>query len=280
MQDSLSLFLDTHRHSDDAQIAHDLVRTAGQLALQMRQEGITTEYKTSISDVVTDADKAAENLVSKALAALRPDDGILGEEGTQRASQSGRTWVIDPVDGTYNFTSGSDYWCSAVALVHGDTSAPDRIELGAVHRPTTDQTWIGGPELPTTCNGAPLNPLAQDGNPTADAPLPGLAEVSLGTYLHPSWMQREEVLKAWLSVAKLPATIRMFGAASVDLALLASGTLGGWLQHSVKDWDWLPGAALVSGVGGTTAAVEAGGVTWKIAGTSGVVSDISRLLIS
>src|SRR5699024_12077401 len=80
------------------------------------EQGISTEQKTSVSDVVTEADRAAEKFVAGVLEAIRAEDGIVGEEGAQRKSQSGRTWVIDPVDGTYNFTNGSDYWCSALAL--------------------------------------------------------------------------------------------------------------------------------------------------------------------
>lgn len=70
---------------------------------------------------------------------LRPDDGVLGEEGAARESSSGRTWVIDPVDGTYNFTSNSDYFCSALALVAGSPSEPDELLFGAVDRPIPGQ---------------------------------------------------------------------------------------------------------------------------------------------
>ncbi|MCF4007568.1 inositol monophosphatase family protein [Corynebacterium uropygiale] len=272
MQESVRTFLDTHDTADDLTLARDVVREAGQLALRMRRQGLTTEFKTSISDVVTEADRAAEHFVSTVLRELRPDDGILGEEGASAPSTSGRTWVIDPVDGTYNFTSDFDYWCSALALVEGPSSAPTRILLGAVHRPSTDHTWVGGPEIPTSCNGEKLPSMSTEGRS------PRLAEISLGTYLHPSWMHRESVLSAWLGVARSPATIRMFGAASVDLALVASGDLGAWMQHSVKDWDWLPGLALVEGVGGVGRGVEAGGVEWKIAGPREIVDEIEALL--
>lgn len=282
MQESVRTFLDSHDTADDLTLARDVVREAGQLALRMRRQGLTTEFKTSISDVVTEADRAAEHFVSTVLRTLRPDDGILGEEGASAPSASGRTWVIDPVDGTYNFTSDFDYWCSALALVEGDASAPQATILGAVHRPTTDHTWVGGPEIPTSCNGERLPRMtppqhADSEEHTREATL---AELSLGTYLHPSWMNRQDVLDVWLSVARSSATIRMFGAASVDLALVASGDLGAWMQHSVKDWDWLPGLALVEGVGGVGRAVEAGGVEWRVAGSAAVVEEMTALLAS
>ena len=113
----------------------------------------TRRRKTSISDVVTAADHAAERLVVDTLAVERPDDGVLGEEGASRAGTSGRTWVIDPVDGTYNFVAGLDWWCSAIALTDGDD-----LVLGAIHHPATGRTFVGGPGLPSTVDGAAAGP--------------------------------------------------------------------------------------------------------------------------
>ena len=61
------------------------------------------------------------------LAAERPDDAVVGEEGASRPGTSGRTWVIDPVDGTYNFARGSDWWCSAIALVSTDPDGEEEV---------------------------------------------------------------------------------------------------------------------------------------------------------
>ena len=86
----------------------------------MRAEGVSARTKENLADLVTEADVAAERLVVDALTRLRPEDGVVGEEGTTRPSRSGRTWVIDPVDGTYNFATGTLYWCSALALRDAD----------------------------------------------------------------------------------------------------------------------------------------------------------------
>src|SRR4051794_13285084 len=97
----------------------------------MLADGLTTEHKTSISDVVSAADHAAEELVVARLRAERPDDGIVGEEGTSDAGR-GRTWYVDPVDGTYNFLSGLSIWCAAIALDE---------TLGAVYHPAAGELW-------------------------------------------------------------------------------------------------------------------------------------------
>lgn len=261
-------FVIAHEQDSDEHLAQALVFNAGRLAWRMRESGVETDFKTSVSDVVTDADRAAEAFVAGALEALRPEDGVLGEEGANRASQSGRTWVIDPVDGTYNFTRGSDYWCSAIALVEGEPASPTRLLFGAVHRPAMGYTWFGGPGIRTTRDGKELEMLI-------DAPL---AQISLATYLHPAWLAQSAVRDAWLAVTTLPATLRMLGAGSVDLGGIADGTLGVWMQHSVADWDWLPGRALIEGVGGACIKVDAGGVTWCVAGNVQAVAEISEVL--
>ena len=138
----------------DVDLAASLVVDAGTLARRLREDGLDVHHKTSVSDVVTEADNAAERHITATLARHRPDDGILGEEGTLVPGEHDRRWVVDPVDGTYNFVNGSDYWCSAVAL-----SGPDDYLLGAVHRPVTGDTFVGGSEIPTRRNGVPVTRL-------------------------------------------------------------------------------------------------------------------------
>lgn len=254
---------------DDTKLATALTRTAGRLALRMRAEGLETAQKTSVSDVVTQADTAAEQFVVEALTALRPEDGLLGEEGAAKKSTSGRTWVIDPVDGTYNFSCGSDYFCSALALVEGDPAEPKQIVASAVTRPALDTTWVAE-DAGASVNGTPLPTLRS-------APLESLA---LATYLHPRDMNNAAIRDTWLDAVNRAATVRMFGAGSIDLATVASGGVGGWLQHSVPAWDWLPGKALVEAVGGRAEQITAGGVTWSVAGNPQLVADVLAKLES
>src|SRR3954466_15089224 len=140
--------------AEDAALAASLVLDAGLLAARMRAEGVSAQRKTSVSDVVTAADRAAERLITERLAKERPDDAVVGEEGTDRPGTSGRTWVIDPVDGTWNFVRGLTWWCSAIAL-----RDPDDVLLGAVYHPHDDLLFVGGPTFASTRNGVPLAPL-------------------------------------------------------------------------------------------------------------------------
>jgi fructose-1,6-bisphosphatase/inositol monophosphatase family enzyme len=245
-------------------LAADLVREAGTLASQMLRQGLEVRYKTSLSDVVSAADHAGEEMISARLAESRPDDALVGEEGARKAGE-GRTWYIDPVDGTYNFLSGIPYWCSAVGLV--DQEGP---LLGAVYYPDVDQLWLGGREIATTLNGEQLPSLLSQ----------GLSEISIATYYHPRHLPDRQRLIAWQSVVASAATLRILGSASIDLAGVASGRLGVFLQVNLNGWDWYPGAALVIGAGGVAEDIVIGDNRWQIAGNAQAVEDVKNALHS
>ena len=246
---------------DDVSLAAQLVREAGTLANQMLGLGLQTQYKTSVSDVVSAADHAAEALVTGMLTEHRPDDGLVGEEGAR--SPGGRTWYIDPVDGTYNFLSGIPYWCSAVGLVDADGPL-----LGAVFYPARDELWVGGRDHATTLNGKPLPLLA-------DRPL---AEVSVATYSHASHLGDPVKQASWQAATAAAAATRMFGSASVDLAGVATGRIGVFLQANLHPWDWYPGAALVLGAGGVAEEIILGQQRWQVAGNAQAVADTRAAL--
>ena len=248
----------------DIDLAGSLVRDAGGLAARMLATGLESYQKTSISDVVSDADRAAEALITDRIAAERPDDGLIGEEGSRRTG--GRTWFVDPVDGTYNFLAGLPIWCSAVALAGASGPAEAEIApgLGAVYQPATDELWQGGPDHPTTRNGTPVPPLR-------DRPL---AELSVATYLHPTRMDADR-RQPVLAVIGRAATLRVLGSGSIELANVAAGRLGAYVQANALPWDWLPGAALVRAAGGTAVVIHHRGQRWHVAGNGQAVDEIA-----
>jgi myo-inositol-1(or 4)-monophosphatase len=248
---------------DDLALAASLVHEAGHLAAGMLRDGLRTHHKTSVSDVVSAADHAAEELIAERLGADRPDDGIVGEEGTARSGE--RTWFVDPVDGTYNFLSGLPEWCAALALADADGPL-----LGAVYQPRVDELWLGGREQRTTLNGEELEPLVDQ----------ALSQVSIASYLHPTTLPDDNVRIPLLRAVQGAATVRMFGSGSIELAAVAAGRLGGWVQTDSLPWDWLPGAALVRAAGGAAEIIAAHGRNWHIAGSRQVVDEIAELVSS
>jgi myo-inositol-1(or 4)-monophosphatase len=252
-------------HLDDAELAAWLVRSAGTLAAGMRAAVVTFEEKTSISDVVTAADHAAEQLVVETLRRVRPDDSILGEEGSSHTGTSGRTWVIDPVDGTYNFFTGGTYWCAAIALKNDDGGL-----LGAIYHPAEDALWIGGDGLPTTRNGVR----------TGVALSAPLDQSCASAYLHHTYLRDPAAAEPYMAAVLGAATYRTWGSASCELAATSAGIFGVWFQQGLPEWDWLPGKALVEAAGGDTAVVHLNGYRWYVAGGKAQVADAVALLQS
>ena len=170
--------------------------------------------------------------------------------------------MIDPVDGTYNFHRGLSWWCSAIAL-----TGPDDVLLGAVFRPHDDALFVGGPDLPSTLNGEALPSLP-------DVPLD---QACATTYLHPPF-DDPGISAAFARAAGGAATLRMFGFGSMDAMAIARGQLGVSFQHSVADWDRLPGAAVIRGAGGVARRTTAGGVVWSVAGAPTAVAQVCAAL--
>ncbi len=252
---------------DDLTLAVTLARAAGGLAYEMRSRSLGVDTKGHVSEVVTAADRAAEELVVRTLADERPDDGLLGEEGAGRGSRSGRTWVIDPVDGTWNFIHDLPTWCAAVALRDDATGGG---LCAAVYQPTTDTVWFAGDGCPTAVS---VSGESRHLDPLTDLPL---ADVSVASYLHST--TTGDLLETWLRLVRGAATLRVLGSGSVDLSWVAEGRLGAFVQPDQSEWDWLPGATLVRGCGGTAEVVEHAGHRWHLAGSSRTVADLTALL--
>lgn len=247
---------------DDRWLAEALVRRGWAVGSHWLGGELTRQTKTSVSDFLTQADAQAEADIAAAIRAFRPDDGILGEEGTSSTGASGRRWIIDPIDGTYNYASRLETWCSAVAL-----QGPGANLIGAIRQDSIEATWLGQVSddgAAAWLNGSRLPRLA-------DVPL---AQVSLATYLHPTYLANPDALEPWLAACGGSATLRMNGSGSCDLARVATGRLGAFLQHSTADWDWYPGVALVLGAGGVAETVEHRGFRWHVAGGAGAVAQL------
>ena len=201
----------------------------------MLHQGLEVHYKTSLSDVVSAADHASEEKIIARLTESRPDDGLVGEEGARKAGE-GRTWYVDPVDGTYNFLSGIPYWCSAVGLVDADGPL-----LGAVYYPALDQLWLGGrdhsdhAERRTGARAAqprPLRDLDRDLLPSRDIFRTSPPDcVAVGD---------------WPGGHGADARIRLDRPGRRGRA---AGSASSCRPISTP-WDWYPGAALVLGAGG------------------------------
>jgi histidinol phosphatase-like enzyme (inositol monophosphatase family) len=137
--------------------AHALADAAGQAILpHFRGQGLAIENKLSQGfDPVTVADRAAEKAMRDVLAQRRPDDAILGEEFGAKEDTTGLTWVLDPIDGTRGFMSGTPTWGVLIA-VSGDTGPI----LGIVDQPYTKDRFVAGLDLAEWTGPLGTRPLA------------------------------------------------------------------------------------------------------------------------
>lgn len=100
---------------------------------------------------VTVADRAVEARLREMIEAAHPQDGILGEEYGEKPSQNGRTWVIDPIDGTKSFIIGRPTFGTLIALCEDDVPV-----MGVIDQPILKERWVGAKGMPTTFNGIPV----------------------------------------------------------------------------------------------------------------------------
>lgn len=121
--------------SQELAVCLRLLGEAGQVAIDYQRRGVTADAKADDSPV-TEADRACEVLFAEGLAAVFPRDGQMGEEGASRAAESGRRWIIDPIDGTRDYVRRNRLWSMLLALeVEGD------VMLGAAHFPALGETY-------------------------------------------------------------------------------------------------------------------------------------------
>lgn len=121
-------------------VAERLADTARDETLRhFRVPTLRTDSKSDTFDPVTEADRAAERAMRAVIARVRPDDGILGEEYENVDSTSGYTWVLDPIDGTRGYISGTPTWGVLIALA--DAGGP---RLGVIDQPYIGERFMGG----------------------------------------------------------------------------------------------------------------------------------------
>jgi myo-inositol-1(or 4)-monophosphatase len=188
--------------------------------------------------MVSDADRAAEEVVAGLLRRERPDDALLGEEGGAEPGASGRRWVVDPLDGTTNFLYGFPQWAVSVAVEDGDGPL-----AGAVLDPVRAELFRAARGAGAELNGEPVR--VRDGTPLAEA------LVATGFSYDPA--RREAQARALAHVLPRVRDVRRPGAAALDLAWLAAGRLDGYWERGLGDWDWSAGRLLVAEAGGALA---------------------------
>jgi myo-inositol-1(or 4)-monophosphatase len=200
-------------------------------------EDIGEERKSTPTDMVSEADRAAERLIAERLLAARPDDGLLGEEGlSPRKGTSGLRWVVDPLDGTSNFLYGQPTWSVSIACEDGDGTI-----VGVVRQPDLDETFQA-----VRGGGARLGERRLEVTGVGE-----LARTLVATgfaYDPPGRADHARDLADLLGVIR---DVRRGGSAALDLAWCAAGRVDAYVEFGLSPWDWAAGRLLVQEAGGT-----------------------------
>ncbi|MFW2335401.1 inositol monophosphatase family protein [Ilumatobacter sp.] len=219
-----------------------LARGAGEIALAGRREAIgATELagttKSSTTDIATEFDEAAEAHVVGLIRDLRPDDAIIGEEGTADPGTSGYSWYIDPIDGTTNYVYDQPAWSNSVAVAHGD-----EMIAAAVYVPPLDEMFAAAAGQGATLNGRTIS--------ASDETDLSLALVGTGFGYQPS-IRREQAERLVRLITQV-RDVRRLGSAAVDLCMVACGRLDVYYELYLNSWDAAAGELIARESGAVT----------------------------
>jgi myo-inositol-1(or 4)-monophosphatase len=228
------------------ELAIRAAREAGAILQDYAARGFAITNKGRIN-LVTEADLASERHIKELIAAQYPAHRILAEEsgasGQQREADD-YCWIIDPLDGTTNFSHGLPCYAVSIGVEHRG-----ELVAGAIYDPSRDELFAAELGAGATCNGAPLRVSEVD----------HLERALLVTGFPYDVRERmNEYLPAWEAFLSHAQGVRRLGAAAIDMAYVAMGRLEGFWEKGLHPWDTAAGALIVT---------EAGGRVTKLDGT-------------
>jgi myo-inositol-1(or 4)-monophosphatase len=222
-------------------VAIDAARAAGrQLIESFEGEATGVDAKSSHTDLVSDADRESEAAIVSAIRSAFPEDAIVAEEGSLERGGSGRTWYIDPLDGTINYLYGVSHWSVVLCLADDEGAL-----AGVVYDPVRDElfgaergrgAWIsrGGGE-------------PRELHTTAVADLASALVATGFAYVKGDRQEQARILTRVLGEVR---DIRRYGSAALDLSWVGAARFDAYFESVDKPWDWMAGALIVREAGG------------------------------
>ncbi len=224
------------------ELALAAAREAAELAAGMRSHGVDIAgVKSSPTDIVTEADRASEELIRERLLGARPQDGFIGEEGHDEPGTSGVRWIVDPIDGTVNYLYGLPHYAVSVAAAH-----EGRVVAGAVVAPA-----LGLEYAATLGGGATLG-----GVPLGRRESPELAQALVGTGFSYEREIRAHQAEAVARMLPRVRDIRRIGSCALDLCAVATGSLDAYVEEGPHVWDHAAGGLVATECGARVAVRE------------------------
>jgi len=225
----------------ELEIARHAAREAGKILISIFGHVNHIMKKGSI-DLVTEADLDAEKIILKTIRRNFPEDNILSEESGKQKHTSGRTWLVDPLDGTTNFAHGFPFFAVSIAL-----EIEKEIVLGIVYNPQMGEYYEGVRGKGSRLNNRPIN-VSRTSN---------LNESLLATgFPYNIHEKSEEVIRLFGKMIVRAQGIRRPGSAAIDLCYVAAGILDGFWEQDLHPWDTAAGIVIVEEAGGKVTTFE------------------------
>ncbi|MEN8254697.1 MAG: inositol monophosphatase family protein [Verrucomicrobiota bacterium] len=191
--------------------------------------------KTFEHDIKLVLDVECQQIAERMIASEFPDHGILGEEDVRPNSTTAYEWIIDPIDGTMNYTHGFPYWCCSIAVRH-----QDKILAGCVYAPEFNDYYTAHIEEPAKCNGEPIR--VSDTRHLAEA----MIFTGLSKHLE---TDPDHHFGMFRTLAFNTQKLRITGSAALDLCHVAAGSSDGFFEAGIYLWDHAA-AGLIAGQAG------------------------------
>ncbi len=240
------------RYALELAFAVATAQSAGRILMD-RYERLERIRHKSAKDVVTEADHLSEAHILEAIRAAYPADGILAEEsgaharrdGSEATGTAGRSWIVDPLDGTVNYANGIPFFC--VSIAH---TVDGRPVVGVIHDPTRDETFAATADGRATLGGRPIR--ASD-------------KASLSDFVVSLAIGGRSVATRSRAVRRAVRIPRSMGSAALALAYVANGRFDAFVQQGgLSTWD-VAGAGLIAERAGATVTAFDGGPWFDLA---------------
>lgn len=218
-------------------LALSIAREAAAMVLSRHGERHHADTKASHLDLVTEIDRASEELIANRILAARPNDGIVGEEGTGVKTVSGVEWLVDPIDGTTSFFYGLPGFSVSIAARIGDD-----VVAGCVVAPAITTEYVAHRGGGATMNGVPIRCRNTS----------TLQQALVGTGFAPDDARRKRQGHVFATIIPQIRDIRRMGSAALDLAAVAAGQLDAYFEVGLSLWDFAAGVLIAHEAGAHT----------------------------
>jgi myo-inositol-1(or 4)-monophosphatase len=233
----------TQMQSHELKKALDVAVKAARLAGALMKKNLNLPKKINAKsqhDIKLDLDVRCQKLIQDTLAKVFPEIALLGEEGIEGDMESPRRWVVDPIDGTVNFTYGIPHACVSIALQSRTEKGDYDTVAGVVYDPFCDELWTAVRGGSAFLNGKPIH--------VSDKTRLGDAIVAMG--FSKTAKSLEQALPYFNRLVKRARKTRIMGSAALALTYVASGRFDAYLERGINLWDIAAGGLIIECAGG------------------------------